>query len=299
MSQSDPSDQKTRRYLSIAASIAIHSILFFLVARFTIDLTSPEGTVSDAVELEMMPQGSQTSTLNVSAVPAPAVQPTPAQEPPPATSSAVATVLPQKVADTSAVAPVPQQVEETPTEVTPPTESVTPSEVETVAVSDVELDAETSPTTTLEPAVLAAATPVGGDSQNTQEAPPAPVPIESPASAGQGAVSDQSYGVPSGATDAKTLAAMPGNRRPEYPLMARFRRIQGVTVAQFTVSADGTVTNPRIYSSEHDSFKQPVLDAVKSWKFKGPIAAGEYFWTFDFRLAGQEKEAPGRLRRTN
>jgi TonB family protein len=78
--------------------------------------------------------------------------------------------------------------------------------------------------------------------------------------------------------------------------MARFRRIQGRTVAQFSVAQDGTVSNTRIYSSENEAFKQPVLDAVKSWKFKGPIAAGEYFWTFDFKLAGQEKEAPGRLR---
>lgn len=300
-------DQTTRRYLAIALSICIHAAILVLVARFTMDLTSPEGTVADGtLEVEMMPQGSQTSTANVAPVAVPSENPTPVNEPPPA----AAAVLPQKTvpsqeakaAPLAAAVPVQesqattesQLVEESPV-VTAGNESESPTTttlqesegfgVAAATVPDTESNAK-SPTDGMAENQAAAAAPTAGPAAATDTA-----------AAREGAVANQNYGVPTGATDARTLAAMPGNRRPEYPLMARFRRIQGRTVAQFKVSGDGTVTNPTIYSSQNEAFNKPVLEAIRTWKFKGPVQPGDYFWTFDFRLSGQEKEAGGQLRR--
>lgn len=276
--------QRTKRGLAIALSVLIHGVILFLVARFTIDLTSPEGTVDDGtLTMEVMSEGSQTVSVDVA----------------PSPPAAPVAAAPQAPPAAAALPPATAVVEATPE--AQPSEPETTAQDSLIAMAAQEPSSpestEVSPTTTLQdeaPAIGAA--PMIEEPAQTPAQEPNPQAEATPAAEPAEKTVAENYGVPSGAKDAKTLASSPGNRRPEYPLMARFRRIQGRTVAQFSVSGDGTVSNARIFSSDNEAFNSSVLSAVQTWKFKAPVTPGEYYWAFDFRLSGQEKEAPGRLR---
>jgi TonB family protein len=57
--------------------------------------------------------------------------------------------------------------------------------------------------------------------------------------------------------------------KPEHPLSARRRRIEGVAVIEAVVGPDGDVTSAKLVeSSGSDALKQSALGAVKQWKYQ-------------------------------
>jgi protein TonB len=73
------------------------------------------------------------------------------------------------------------------------------------------------------------------------------------------------------------IAAIPTFRVPPvYPPRAMRNGIEGVVTVEFTITADGGVTNPIIVKSEPAKiFDQAVLRAIKKWKFKPRIVDGQ------------------------
>jgi protein TonB len=56
--------------------------------------------------------------------------------------------------------------------------------------------------------------------------------------------------------------------RPEYPYQLRREGITGTVHVIFVVDTHGEVRAPRIHRSSHPGFEQPVLQAIRRWKFK-------------------------------
>lgn len=65
------------------------------------------------------------------------------------------------------------------------------------------------------------------------------------------------------------IEAIEGNVRPEYPVMARLKRIEGTTVLEFKVERDGSVSNVRIVKSSGSSIlDESAVNAQKQWRYK-------------------------------
>lgn len=282
---------------AFGVSLLIHGLLLFFIATMTLDLTMPEGTVSEGtMEFTVAPKGSQAETPNVAAVAQPEV--------------------PEKIKSKPAPPPPPPKP--------PKVEKVETSEVEPDPIGTLPVEEEEAPPTKLpdkindEPdttskieSMKEIETPPETDDKPLEQAPPVPVavPGNSPSAApqesgsdqlnlkGQEKVADQTYGRSDGVRDARILTALPGNKKPEYPFMARFRRVEGNVVVQFSVASDGTVSNLRLVSSNNEIFTKPVMDAVKTWRFRSPVDPGEYYHQFNFILKGEAQEIKSRLRR--
>lgn len=282
---------------AFGVSLLIHGLLLFFIATMTLDLTMPEGTVSEGtMEFTVAPKGSQVETPNVAAVAQPEVpekiKSKPAPPPPPP--------KPQKVekVETSDVEPDPIGALPIEEEAAPPTEL--PDKI-----------ADEPDTTSKVESMKEVETPPETEDKPIEQAPPVPVavPGNSPSAApqesgadqlnlkGQDKVADQTYGRSDGVRNAQILTPLPGNKKPEYPFMARFRRVEGNVVVQFSVASDGTISNLRLVSSNNEMFTKPVMDAVKTWRFRSPVDAGEYYHQFNFILKGEAQEIKSRLRR--
>jgi len=65
---------------------------------------------------------------------------------------------------------------------------------------------------------------------------------------------------------------------PIYPLRAANRRIQGWVKVEFTITKEGGVTDAEVVDSKPNSiFNRAALKAIKRWKFKPQIIAGEAY----------------------
>ncbi|MCF7971574.1 MAG: TonB family protein [Methylococcaceae bacterium] len=63
---------------------------------------------------------------------------------------------------------------------------------------------------------------------------------------------------------------------PEYPRRAANRRIEGWVKVEFTITAEGTVEDAVVINAEPSSvFDNAALKAIKRWKFKPLIIAGQ------------------------
>jgi protein TonB len=63
---------------------------------------------------------------------------------------------------------------------------------------------------------------------------------------------------------------------PEYPMRAANRRIQGWVKIEFTITTEGTVKDAVVIDAKPNSvFNRAALKAIKRWKFKPLIIAGE------------------------
>jgi protein TonB len=113
--------------------------------------------------------------------------------------------------------------------------------------------AETAPA----PAQTAAAKPVA-----TPVAPP-PAPVQAPAPAP----------APVGESHAAELVSAV---QPDYPPDAYRSRAQGWVEVEFTVAADGTVSNAQVVSAEPSRiFNSAAINAVKRWTFKPKMENGK------------------------
>ena len=54
---------------------------------------------------------------------------------------------------------------------------------------------------------------------------------------------------------------------PPYPDICRARGAQGVVIVEFDVTAEGTVVNPRIVSSDNECLDRTVLNTIQKWKY--------------------------------
>ncbi len=64
--------------------------------------------------------------------------------------------------------------------------------------------------------------------------------------------------------------------RPQYPLRASERGIEGWVEVEFTISKTGTVKDPSVINSHPSSiFDRAALKAIKKWKYNPKIEDGE------------------------
>jgi protein TonB len=74
----------------------------------------------------------------------------------------------------------------------------------------------------------------------------------------------------------RTLPAPASIVQPEYPRDALRRGLEGYVELEFTVTANGEVTNVAITDSEPAGvFEQPVREAIRRWRFEPATAGGE------------------------
>jgi len=90
----------------------------------------------------------------------------------------------------------------------------------------------------------------------------------------------------------ETVATEVYNPPPEYPSVARRKRIEGSVLVEVTILADGTCGGVRVLEdAEHDSFGKAALESVKRWKFQPATRGGKPVEStqkirFTFKLQG-------------
>lgn len=66
--------------------------------------------------------------------------------------------------------------------------------------------------------------------------------------------------------------------KPIYPVRAANRRIEGWVKIEFTITKEGTVKDAIVVASQPESiFNRAALKAIKRWKFKPHIIAGDAY----------------------
>ena len=115
--------------------------------------------------------------------------------------------------------------------------------------------------------------------------------------ADQPAAPQQAYGASDGDRNARELKAVPGNVKPEYPMIARLRKISGRSILRFYVMPNGQVGEVQLkQSSGYDFFDNSAIAAKKRHKYY-PGKVGWFEEAINFNVRGQEVELPSRLRR--
>ena len=61
---------------------------------------------------------------------------------------------------------------------------------------------------------------------------------------------------------------------PDYPPRALSRGIQGWVIVQFTISATGTVKDPRVVDSSNSIFDDAALKAIARWRYNPKVEEG-------------------------
>jgi protein TonB len=288
--QQDMTTDKHRKFGAYTVSLLVHGLLFFFIVTMTLDMTLPEGSVTDGkIEFTVAPKGAQTDTTKV--------------------SHEVHSEVPQLVKSKPAPPPPALPVKETEKDAS---DDFIPDPVGTLPVKDQE-QAKKLPTKNVEPEAVAAVDSMKAvEEKPTEEPVPVAEPVPTPGTAVNAApqesgqdqanlkaedkTADQNYGTANGATDDKALSPYPSNRKPEYPMMARLRGTNGFVTLTFSVAADGSVSNVTVVDSDNQVFVQNALDAVKKWKYRAPVTPGTYQHRFNFQLKGDAQEMKSRLR---
>lgn len=92
------------------------------------------------------------------------------------------------------------------------------------------------------------------------EEPPAPVPAPKPAAE----LEDKVYRLTSDINRPVLLERV----APEYPRMARLRRVEGSVVVSIVIDRNGLVTQSKIIRSADGHLDQAALDAVEAWRYQ-------------------------------
>ncbi len=61
---------------------------------------------------------------------------------------------------------------------------------------------------------------------------------------------------------------------PDYPPRALSRGIQGWVIVQFTISATGTVKDPKVVDSSNSIFDDAALKAIARWRYNPKVEEG-------------------------
>jgi protein TonB len=73
--------------------------------------------------------------------------------------------------------------------------------------------------------------------------------------------------------------------QPPYPREAARTRASGTVVVQFTIGADGRVTEVNVIRARpRGLFEDAVVDTVRTWRFEPPGEPVTMTRTFDFRM---------------
>lgn len=123
----------------------------------------------------------------------------------------------------------------------------------------------------------APAQPVPAIAQQPASPPPAPAPVTSaPATP-----------PPAAAAPRPTAASLRpiSTPQPPYPREAARSRASGSVTVQFTVAADGSVTNIEVLRARpRGLFERSVEETVATWRFEAPGEPVTLTRTFDFRM---------------
>jgi len=82
---------------------------------------------------------------------------------------------------------------------------------------------------------------------------------------------------------------------PEYPIRAAERGIQGRVCVRFTVTPEGTVANPEVYSSDSNLLNSTSVRAISRFRYQPKIENGEPVsrpnvqFCFDYNLEEQNR----------
>jgi periplasmic protein TonB len=61
---------------------------------------------------------------------------------------------------------------------------------------------------------------------------------------------------------------------PDYPPRALSRGLQGWVVVQFTITATGTVKDPKVVNSSNEIFNDAALKAIARWRYNPKVEEG-------------------------
>lgn len=282
-------------------SFIIHAILLIVLVTATYRVALPPGNVS--TELEFTPEGGTTkghiSEVDSNNNVPPQVETAQPEETLPVkkSESVIKANKPPTTLPAKGEVPLQQDAEEKSTEkLVPMVEKV---DAQSAAEEDLAKQEEAKP-----PKELPVAKPQTPpqDLENLKAAQEESVATaeaensENSEAGGAGEPDDQAGG--QDVVDASGLKAMPGNPRPEYPVMARLRRIQGTSVLRFKVTQQGLVENVRIEKSSGDrSLDESAAKAYSKFRYQ-PGQEGEARAAVVFRLSGEAKPMPSQLRRS-
>ncbi len=276
------SNENTKSSLAFFLSILIHTLLAVAVVYTGLDMALPEGTVTSteiSYTAAPIPQGSQTEDTSQVADHVAETKAAPPPPPPPKPAPKPVALPPANVADANSesevVAAEEPQVDE-PEIVEPITEEVAEEDMPPATNEDLQESSQEKPL--------------------ADEAIQEQIQEENPVD-GQSADNEAAYGTSSGVQSDSALSAVPGNKNPDYPMWARLRRQEGVTVVQFEVLQDGSVANSRVtQSSGFEGLDASAVKAHEKWRYR-PGKTGTFTKNYNFKLTGQAEEAPSQLRR--
>ncbi len=287
MSQKNP-----KKIISLIISIAAHGALIYYLGTIALDYALPEGTVSSYEIDYNSPEGHQVDNVSVDVVNTAPPAPTPPAEPTPQVETPPVPVAPKKVpvaeAKPKVAAVLPKKADSA--EVTP--QGAMPVPVEVPESSDLATDPLPENPTADESSEVAPTVAAEPPQQEISPVPPTDAPsVEETTS--------QPYGRPEGVQTDTVLSPLAGNKKIPYPTMARFRKLEGETIVNYAVSAEGNVTDVTlVQSSGHTILDDTAVDTIKTWKFSPTGKDGIYERPIHFSLKGEALPSPSRLRRS-
>jgi protein TonB len=109
--------------------------------------------------------------------------------------------------------------------------------------------------------------------ENVPVGPPAAGPLGDASEAASPPPAEQRAALP--LIPATPVGAAAGNRKPDYPPVARSRHLEGRVVLRVSVSPAGTAMTVVVASSSgHPVLDQAALDAVEAWRFNPATRGG-------------------------
>jgi len=260
-------DEKNRKTLSWSASLAVHAVGAILILVSAFHIATPTGAVTDktdylAVDVGGGPEAPPPTQEHV------VQEPIPPQEVPTQTSADKEAQIPPAES-----APEKQEVNEAEnSDGGNSPKPFTPTEIENSPSQEEANDAQQESNTTVE--------------QNPPIVSETPAP--SPSSGDSTGEGQNTSGVSGQQTapfiDETKLTELFGNRKPEYPWMARLKRQQGTVVLRAFVNQDGRVSQVTIEkSSGSNLIDQEAQRMYSTWRYQ-PGLSGQVLKPFKFSL---------------
>lgn len=283
------------KILALVISVAIHAALIYYIGKAALDYALPQGEVT-SYEMDFS-KGSQVDTTEVDVIEAaPEIKPIAKDTPKP--SEPVKEVVtkpevPPKTLPTKEETPIEDKQGEMPVATEVP-ENLNQDPIPEPEPLPIKEEAPAVTTEELIPIEKAM------EQQNAEAAAQTATQENLPPANGSNATTDQAFGTATGIQSDTALVPFGTNRPITYPTIARFRKLEGVTVVHYKVSATGEVLDVQVFqSSGHASLDNQAIDTIKGWKFKPTGREGVYERPVRYQLTGDAKEAPSKLRRLN
>ena len=100
------------------------------------------------------------------------------------------------------------------------------------------------------------------------------VPTEAPATAGLARADAPPVAEPVRVGGNVARPRKTWNVQPEYPRLARLRRVQGIAILEVTVDRQGNVSNVSVLRSDAEGFGEAAVEAVRQWRYEPTIMDG-------------------------